>query len=59
VIVGHLIPAGTGQRIFDGLIVGPKSDQERLSTIAPAEYAEEIIKANTPARRIPRRESVS
>ena len=59
VIVGHLIPAGTGQRVFDSLIVGAKSDQERLATIDPAVYAEEIIKANTPARRIPRRESVS
>ena len=29
VICGHLIPAGTGQREFDKLIVGAKEDFER------------------------------
>ena len=30
VIVGHLIPAGTGTRIFDNIIVGSKSEYENL-----------------------------
>jgi len=30
VIVGHLIPAGTGMRIYDRLIVGSKEEFERL-----------------------------
>jgi DNA-directed RNA polymerase subunit beta' len=30
VIVGHLIPAGTGMREFENLIVGSKEDYERL-----------------------------
>ncbi len=32
VIVGHLIPAGTGQRDFTRLIVGSKEEYERLSS---------------------------
>ncbi len=32
VIVGHLIPAGTGQRYFKDIIVGSKDDLEKLST---------------------------
>ena len=32
VIVGHLIPAGTGQREFDKLIVGSRDDFEKLNT---------------------------
>jgi DNA-directed RNA polymerase subunit beta' len=59
VIVGHLIPAGTGQRVYDKIIVGAKSDTDRLSQISSEEYQEEIQKANAPARRIGRRESVS
>jgi len=31
VIVGHLIPAGTGNRKFSGLIVGSKEEYEKLS----------------------------
>jgi DNA-directed RNA polymerase subunit beta' len=31
VICGHLIPAGTGQRDFDKLIVGSKEDFDRLN----------------------------
>jgi DNA-directed RNA polymerase subunit beta' len=31
VICGHLIPAGTGQREFDKLIVGSKEDFDRLN----------------------------
>jgi DNA-directed RNA polymerase subunit beta' len=31
VIVGHLIPAGTGQRGFQKLIVGSKDEYEKLS----------------------------
>ena len=30
VICGHLIPAGTGQREFDKLIVGSKEEYERM-----------------------------
>lgn len=30
VICGHLIPAGTGQREFDKLIVGAKEDFDRI-----------------------------
>ncbi len=32
VICGHLIPAGTGQREFDRLIVGAKEDFERIAS---------------------------
>ncbi|UCS93693.1 DNA-directed RNA polymerase subunit beta' [Echinicola marina] len=32
VIVGHLIPAGTGQRYFKDIIVGSKDELEKLST---------------------------
>ncbi|NVK50016.1 MAG: hypothetical protein HWE09_09625, partial [Cyclobacteriaceae bacterium] len=31
VIVGHLIPAGTGQRRFQKMIVGSKEEYEKLS----------------------------
>jgi DNA-directed RNA polymerase subunit beta' len=30
VIVGHLIPAGTGTRVFDGMVVGNKEEYEAL-----------------------------
>lgn len=30
VICGHLIPAGTGQRDFDRLVVGAKDDFDRI-----------------------------
>ena len=30
VICGHLIPAGTGQREFDRLIVGSKEEYDRI-----------------------------
>ena len=30
VICGHLIPAGTGQRDFNRIIVGSKDDYERI-----------------------------
>ncbi len=38
VIVGHLIPAGTGQRVFDNLIVGSEEEYERMmeATNAPS-----------------------
>jgi len=32
VIVGHLIPAGTGSRVFDNLVVGSKEEYERLTS---------------------------
>jgi DNA-directed RNA polymerase subunit beta' len=34
VIVGHLIPAGTGMRDYDDLVVGSKSELETLTQIA-------------------------
>jgi DNA-directed RNA polymerase subunit beta' len=30
VIVGHLIPAGTGMRAYDNIVVGSKEEFERL-----------------------------
>ncbi len=38
VIVGHLIPAGTGQRIFNDLLVGSEEEYEKMveATSAPA-----------------------
>jgi DNA-directed RNA polymerase subunit beta' len=36
VIVGHLIPAGTGMRDYDKIIVGSKAEFETLSQIAEA-----------------------
>jgi DNA-directed RNA polymerase subunit beta' len=35
VIVGHLIPAGTGQRQFNGIIVGSLEEYENLVGIEP------------------------
>ena len=32
VICGHLIPAGTGQREFDKIVVGSREDYERIAT---------------------------
>jgi DNA-directed RNA polymerase subunit beta' len=32
VIVGHLIPAGTGSRVFNNLVVGSKEEYERLTS---------------------------
>ena len=31
VIVGHLIPAGTGQRHFEKMIIGSQEEYDRLS----------------------------
>jgi DNA-directed RNA polymerase subunit beta' len=36
VIVGHLIPAGTGMRDYDHIIVGSKTELETLNQIAEA-----------------------
>lgn len=44
VIVGHLIPAGTGQRIFDRMIVGSKEEYEAL--LASKEKEQEEIDAD-------------
>ncbi len=41
VIVGHLIPAGTGQRVFDDMFVANKAELEALSTPAVAEAVKE------------------
>jgi len=44
VIVGHLIPAGTGQRKYNDLVVGSKEEYEKLtaSKEEPIEVAEEV-----------------
>jgi DNA-directed RNA polymerase subunit beta' len=42
VIVGHLIPAGTGNRRFSNLIVGSKEDYEKLAE--EKTFAREAIK---------------
>ena len=42
VIVGHLIPAGTGNRRFSNLIVGSKEEYEKL--IEEKKYSHEAIK---------------
>jgi hypothetical protein len=34
VIVGHLIPAGTGMRNYENIIVGSKTELENLTQIA-------------------------
>jgi DNA-directed RNA polymerase subunit beta' len=39
VIVGHLIPAGTGQRSFDNLIVGSEEEYERMMEASAAPTA--------------------
>ncbi|EPR68791.1 DNA-directed RNA polymerase beta' subunit [Cyclobacterium qasimii M12-11B] len=46
VIVGHLIPAGTGQRKFNNLIVGSKEEYELLTAEKEAGYKKvrEVIK---------------
>ena len=36
VIVGHLIPAGTGQRIFNDIIVGSEDEYENLMEVTAA-----------------------
>jgi len=41
VIVGHLIPAGTGIRDYDKLVVGSKEEYERLLAAKEEEAAEE------------------
>ena len=39
VIVGHLIPAGTGTRIFENVIVGSREEYERLQASKKEDYA--------------------
>ncbi|MDD6209729.1 MAG: DNA-directed RNA polymerase subunit beta' [Bacteroidales bacterium] len=41
VICGHLIPAGTGQRAFDTLVVGTKEEMERAAAARKSEVFEE------------------
>ncbi len=41
VIVGHLIPAGTGQRIFNDMIVGSEDEYENLMEVTAATKARE------------------
>jgi len=41
VIVGHLIPAGTGQRIFNDMIVGSEDEYENLMQVTAATKARE------------------
>jgi DNA-directed RNA polymerase subunit beta' len=42
VIVGHLIPAGTGLRSYQKTIVGSKEDYERLTSAKKTETEEEL-----------------
>jgi len=44
VIVGHLIPAGTGMRAYDNIVVGSKEEFERL--MASKEEEGEVASAN-------------
>ena len=55
VIVGHLIPAGTGMRDYDHIIVGSKSEFETLSQIAEAGGAQTGATGSSPRR--PKKES--
>ena len=41
VIVGHLIPAGTGRRKFEGLVVGSKEEYDKLKSESTVELSEE------------------
>ena len=43
VIVGHLIPAGTGQRRFNDLIVGSKEEYEKLTASRETVKATEVL----------------
>lgn len=43
VICGHLIPAGTGQREFDKLIVGSRDDFEKLNANKRVNLFQEVI----------------
>jgi DNA-directed RNA polymerase subunit beta' len=43
VIVGHLIPAGTGTRRFQNVIVGSKQDYETLVGATTTEKEEEVV----------------
>ncbi len=45
VIVGHLIPAGTGQRAFRDLVVGPRTELEELQAALGGDGEEEAIEA--------------
>jgi DNA-directed RNA polymerase subunit beta' len=42
VICGHLIPAGTGQRIYDRVVVGSLEEYERLTSPNKQEVEEEV-----------------
>jgi DNA-directed RNA polymerase subunit beta' len=45
VIVGHLIPAGTGLREFERILVGSKEEMERLAAKRAAAAAAEEVEA--------------
>ncbi|MCK4921388.1 MAG: DNA-directed RNA polymerase subunit beta', partial [Bacteroidales bacterium] len=44
VIVGHLIPAGTGRRVFENIVVGNKEEYEKLraESDSPMQISEEL-----------------
>jgi DNA-directed RNA polymerase subunit beta' len=44
VIVGHLIPAGTGQRLYNGIIVGSLDEYETMMGVDQPEKAEASVK---------------
>ena len=54
VIVGHLIPAGTGMRDYDKIIVGSKAEYETLTQIAEAGGSQ---MNGAPGMRKPKKES--
>ncbi len=46
VIVGHLIPAGTGMRAYDGIVVGSKEEFERLQASKQEREENEAVSSN-------------
>ena len=46
VITGHLIPAGTGLREYERLVVGPKDELDRLSADEDSEMMEKTVSVN-------------
>ncbi|HON19582.1 MAG TPA: hypothetical protein PK990_10520, partial [Salinivirgaceae bacterium] len=44
VICGHRIPAGTGQREFEKIIVGSKEDFEKMNISAQSRILEDVTK---------------
>ena len=43
VIVGHLIPAGTGSREYQRMIVGSMEDYEKLVNVKRVSFEDEVL----------------